>query len=355
MRRNAPLRGDGCVLEHMIGKEEAMATFGIRFLDHLAPAKTLVEWAVLAEHKGFDFCWFPHDILCKNTWIMTTAVAMVTERIRIGSVGTNPYTTDPSEIATYIATLDELSKGRAVLGLGLHTEKMVEWLGIKAKDMLTRSRESIDIIRLLLKGGVVAYHGKEFHWTDQCYLRFKPYRDHVPIYACGFGDGYLALTGEIGDGSLPMVTPPESAKRMVNAIYEGLRKSGRKPGDIDIAGCGWFSVSESRKAAQGTIRKIIAYFGPYLEEEALNTVGLSLRQFAEIKGKVAMGLYEEAESLVTDQMLDLAIVGTPKQIIPRIQLLLESGITQVAIGGPLGPDPRRTIELLGDQVLPYFR
>lgn len=332
-----------------------MATFGIRFLDHLAPARTLVEWAVLAEKKGFDFCWFPHDILCKNTWIMTTAVAMVTERIRIGSVGTNPYTTDPSEIATFISTLDELSKGRAVLGLGLHTEKMVEWVGIKVGDKITRTREAIEIIRSLLKGEVVAYQGKEFRWTDQCYLRFKPYRDRVPIYACGFGTDYLALTGEVGDGSLPMVTPPESAELMVKAIREGLQRSGRTPGDIDIAGCAWFSVSDSEKTARDTIRRIIAYFGPYLEEEALNTVGLSLRQFEAIKEKVAAGRYAEAESLVTDQMLNLAVVGTPGQVIPRIQLLLESGITQVAIGGPLGPDPKRTIELLGDQVLPYFR
>jgi 5,10-methylenetetrahydromethanopterin reductase len=332
-----------------------MATFGIRFLDHLAPAKTLVEWAVLAEQKGFDFCWFPHDIFCKNTWIMTTAVAMVTERIRIGSVGTNPYTADPSEIATYLATLDELSKGRAVLGLGLHTEKMVEWLGIKVKDMMTRTREATEIIRLLLKRGVAAYQGKQFQWTDQCYLRFKPYRDHVPIYACGFGHGYLALTGEIGDGSLPMVTPPESAKRMVNAIYEGLRKSGRKPGDIDIAGCAWFSVSDSEKAAQDTMRKIIAYFGPYLEEEALNTIELSGKDFDQIKALIFEGHYAEAESIVTERMLGLAVVGTPKQVIPRIERLFEAGITQVNIGGPLGPDPRKTIELLGDHVIPYFR
>ena len=130
--------------------EGKMVSFGIRFLDDLAPAKTLVEWAALAEKKGFDYCWFAHDIFCKNSWAMTVAVAMATEKILIGSVGTNPYSTDPSEIATYVATLDELSEGRAVLGLGLHTEKMVEWLGLKADDMITRTRESIEIIRRLL-------------------------------------------------------------------------------------------------------------------------------------------------------------------------------------------------------------
>jgi 5,10-methylenetetrahydromethanopterin reductase len=332
-----------------------MVKFGIRFLDHLAPARTLVQWAVLAEKKGFDFCWFPHDIFCKHTWIMTTAVAMNTDKIRIGSVGTNPYSTDPSEIATYIATLDELSEGRAVLGLGLHTEKMLEWLGIQVDDMIARTRESIEIVRKLLKGEIVAYQGKEFRWTDQCYLRFKPYRERVPIYACGFGRDYLAMTGEIGDGSLPMVTPPESAKHMVDAIHAGLRKAERKSADIDIAGCAWFSVSESRLSAQDSIRKIIAYFGPYLEEKALNTIGLSVADFSNIKTYISQGRYAEAEALVNEQMLGLAVVGTPEQIIPKIELLIESGITQIAVGGPLGPDPEKTIQLLGDRVLPYFR
>ena len=332
-----------------------MVKFGIRFLDHLAPARTLVEWAVLAERKGFDCCWFPHDIFCKNTWVMTTAVAMATEKIHIGSVGTNPYTTDPSEIATYVATLDELSGGRAVLGLGLHTEEMVEWVGIKVKDMIRRTRESIEIIRKLLQGEITAYRGQEFQWTDQCYLRFKPYRPAVPIYACGFGEDYLRMSGEIGDGSLPMVTPPESAKHMVDPIMEGAIKSGRKPGDIDIAGCAWFSVSEDPDAAKDTIRKIIAYFGPYLEEEALNSIGLSLRDFSQIKNLIDAGDYPAAEDRVTDQMLGLAVVGTPRDVIPKIETLVESGITQISIGGPLGPDPKRAVELLGDQVLPYFK
>ena len=60
----------------------------------------------------------------------------------------------------------------------------------------------------------------------------------------------------------------------------------------------------------------------------------------------------EEEALNT---IDLAVVGTPKQIIPRLEALVEAGITQISVGGALGPDPQRTIELLGDQVLPHFR
>lgn len=332
-----------------------MTTFGIRFLDHLAPVHTLVEWAVLAEEKGFDFCWFPHDTFCKSTWVLTTAVAMRTERIRIGSVGTTPYTFDPAEIATYIATLDELSHGRAVLGLGMHTGEMVGWLGIEATDTIGRTREAIHLVHSLLRGETVPYQGKEFHWTDQCYLRFQPLRGDVPIYGCGFGEDYLALTGEVCEGSLPMITPPESAALMVKAIRRGMAAAGRPEGSVDIAGCGWFSVADDVRAAQDVIRPIAAYFGSYLEEEALNTIGLSVNDFTPVKERVEAGDYPGAAALVTDRMLDLAVVGTPTQIIPRLEALVEAGITQISVGGPLGPDPRRTIDLLGDQVLPHFR
>jgi 5,10-methylenetetrahydromethanopterin reductase len=332
-----------------------MTSFGIRFLDHLAPIETILDWALLAERKGFDYCWFPHDTFCKNTWALTTAVAVRTERIKIGSVGTNPYTTDPSEIATYLATLDEISNGRAVIGVGVHTEEMTQWLGIQADAVMTRTREAIDIVRRLLRGEVVDYSGREFRWTDQCYLRFDPMRKEIPIYACGFGKEYNALTGEIGDGSLPMVTPPESAGYMVDAINRGVARSGRDRKEIDIAGCAWLSMSDSSGAAKDTIRKIVAYFGPYLEEEALNAIGLSHRDFEDIKEDIANGRYREAEEKVTDPMLDLAIVGTPEEVIPKIEMLFESGITQVSLGGPLGPDPGRTIELMGDQVIPYFK
>ena len=124
---------------------------------------------------------------------------------------------------------------------------------------------------------------------------------------------------------------------------------------VDIAGCGWFSVAEDVGAAQEVIRLIAAYFGPHLEEEALNTIGLPVRDFAPVKERMGAGDCPGAAALVTDRMLDLAVVGTPTQIIPRLDALVEAGITQIPVGGPLGPDPRRAIELPGDQVLPHFR
>ncbi len=330
------------------------STFGIRFLDHLAPARTLVEWAVLAEAKGFDACWFPHDTFRKNSWAFCSAVAAATSTIKVATVGTNPYTTEPSEIASYFATLDELSGGRAILGLGPHTDEMIGWLGIPAEDMIARTREAVEKVRALLKGGVVA-GGDAFPWTEQAYLRFEPRRRDLPIYGGGWGSEFLRMTGEVCDGSLPMVTPPASASLMLAPIFDGLRRAGRDPADFEIAGCAWVSISESGDAARDSIREIVAYFVPYLEQEALDTIGVTPADVAPIRECIVAGDYRGAASRVTDRMLGLALVGTSGEVVEQIEGLLEAGVTHVSLGGPLGPDPRRAIELLGDEVLPRFR
>ena len=326
--------------------------FGIRFIDYVGSLSEIVDLSVLAEEVGFDAVWFPHDTFMKNTWVTTSAVAARTSRVTIGSVGTNPYTTNPAELATYIAALDELSCGRAVLGLGLHTRDMVEWLGLDAEDCIERTEVAAHAIRRLLRGETV---DDVPGWGDQCYLRFEPYRDRVPIYVCAFGPEYLAMSGAVGDGSLPMITPPESASYMVPAIVRGAREAGRDPKELDIAGCAWLSLSETRHAATQILRQMISYFGPYMEEPALQTVGLSRADFAGQKSLIDQARYDEAAASVTEQMFRLAIAGTPDQVIAQIERLAELGITQVSLGGPIGPDPAEAIRLMGERVIPYFR
>jgi len=172
---------------------------------------------------------------------------------------------------------------------------------------------------------------------------------------CAFGAEYLALSGAIGDGSLPMITPPESAAYMVREITTGARAAGRNPADVDIAGCGWLSLAENRGEATEVLRRMISYFGPYLEAPALATIGLVPEDFRVISELVEAGKYDEAAGRVTDRMTDLAIRGTPQDVIQRIESIAAMGITQISLGGPLGPDPAEAIRLMGESVIPYFR
>ena len=142
---------------------------------------------------------------------------------------------------------------------------------------------------------------------------------------------------------------------MVSAITAGARDAGRDPAEIDIAGCGWLSLAENRGQATDVLRQMVSYFGPYLEEPALATIGLGGEDFRTIGQLVEARRYKEAAALVTDEMTDLAIRGTPEDVIRRIESIADMGITQVNLGGPIGPDPAEAIRLMGEKVIPYFR
>jgi len=312
--------------------------FGLRLVQHVGPARELVRLATLADEVGFDAVWFPHDPFMKHAWAMAAAVAENTSRVQIGSVQTTPYLNEPSEAATFLATLDELSGGRAVLGYGLHTDEMVEWYGIDASDRVARIRESVETVRGLLRGETL---------RAEWYLRFSPLRPDPPIYVTPFGRDLLELSGEIGDGSLPLVMPPEAAPGVVEAIHAGARRVGRDPAEVDIAACVWLSVAADGDAAADTLRPIVAYFAPYFLDEQLAPIGLRREDFASVR--------EVGAAAVTDEMLRLAVVGTPADAFAAIAGLAEAGVTQVCIGGPLGPDPAEAVRLIGERVIPAFR
>mgnify|MGYP002713202206 CR=1 FL=1 len=330
--------------------------FSVRLIQHLGTPRDVVNLGVLADQAGFDQAWFPSDKFMYHAWSIIASLAEHTQNIVVGANGTEPYAVSPGETAAFMATLDHLSRGRVALGFGMHTEKMVGWLGYDLSDRLPRIREGVELMRKLWRGENAQFDGEVYHWSDQCYMRFKPLRDTIPIYVSGFGHEDLELSGEIGDGSLPMVTPPESAALMAERVLKGARKAGRDVSEVDICGCGWFSISENGKGTDtDTLKDILAYFGNYMDEEALATVGLSQQSFAETARLVAAGDYAGARAAVTPEMHQLAITGSPKDAIKKIEMLADAGITQISVGGPLGPDPSETIRLFGEQIIPYFR
>jgi 5,10-methylenetetrahydromethanopterin reductase len=330
--------------------------FSVRLIQHLGSPRDIVNLGILADKAGFDQAWFPSDKFMYHAWSIISALAEHTDHIVVGPNGTEPYAVSPGEIAVFMATLDHLSQGRVAIGFGMHTEKMVNWLGYDTSDRLQRIREGVDLMRRVWRGENAEFDGEVFHWSEQCYLRFKAFRERIPIYVSGYADDDLALSGEIGDGSLPMVTPPESAKLMVDRILKGVARAGRNKNEVDICGCAWFSISEDGKGTQtDTLKDILAYFGNYMDEDALATAGLSRAHFSETERLVAAGDYTGARAAVTPEMMKLAVVGTPKDAIAKIEMLAEAGVTQVSVGGPLGPDPGETIRLFGEQVIPYFR
>ena len=330
-----------------------MGKVGIRLLDNLGSAQQLIEYAIRAEELDFDSIWFPHDAYRLNSWVLLSAVAAKTNRITLGSRH-NVYTTHPSEIATFISTLDQIAPGRTIVAPGLHNTDTLDWSGIPHADPLRRTRESVEIIRRLLRGERVAFDGEEFQMTDRAFMRVRPFGDSIPVYVAPFGNDFVELSGEIGDGSVPMTTPPASAGLIVDAVRRGAKRSGRDGDEFPIAGFAWISVSEDGKIARDMAADVVCMFGAYLNGEALAILGLSVADFDPILKLISHGDTDGARKLVTPEMLNLAIHGTPNECIEQIEGIFDAGVTSVVLGGALGPVPRDAIELIGAKVVSHF-
>ena len=316
----------------------------------------MVELAVLAEKNGFDQCWVSHDVFMRSSFVTLTSIADHTSRMTLGNTILNPYTTNPAELAMFVASLDELTNGRAICGISAGALEYMEWLGIPTSRPLTRTREAVELIRLLISGEKAKFAGKEFNWSDQAYMRYKPVRGKIPVYIGGQGDKMLEYSGEAGDGALPILYPPEFAEYAVKKIGDGARKAGRNPEEVVISGCIWMSLARTREEAViPKLKELVAYFGPLLGEKGLNAVGLSHEKFSEVHETFKSKGITEAGKLVDEKMLRLAIHGSPDDCIAKLEGLEKAGVDVAMIGSPLGPDPKESVRIFGEKIIPYFK
>lgn len=344
--------------------------FGIRLLgNHLGDSSRIVYLAKTAEDAGFDYAWFPNDVFMRNGISHATAAAAVTNRLKIGC-NFNGISVGIAEAATMMCAIDDISRGRGVFSVGDHSEDLFKWIGMERKnDFVEYTRQNMKILRTLLRGEQAQMDSEYYKWNSECFLRFKPVRRDVPIYICPYGPRMFELSGEIGDGSLPMATPPESLEDVIPLIKKGAKKAGRDNNGIDIVPMIWLSVSDDVDKAEVLVKKWIAFFGYYLEDSMLKWAGVSHQDFEPLYKTLTNGQdhcygdsdseYEkrltDASGMVTKKMLRLAVCGTPKECIERLARLKELGATQVSIGGPLGDPPDDAIRLIGNKIIPVLR
>lgn len=317
--------------------------------------ETYVALAKTAEQAGFHQFWVSHDLFLRSAPVILSAVALNTQKIEIGTCILNPYTVNPSEIAMLAATLDELSNGRFNLGLASGAGDFLGWVGLEQEKPLTAVVESMKVINALLAGEKANFEGQFLKWTEEAYLRFKPLR-RVPIYLGAMSPKMLEAIGEVADGGLPLLFPPEHYQNVIPLVEKGAQWAGRALAEIDIAACIWCSVSENRDAAIDVLKEKIAYYGHALSPTILANLGLTHDDFVEIEHAVMVeNNLEKAKAMVTDPMLQIGIAGSSKDLITRIEKLVGMGATHISFGPPLGPNLIEAVETIGREVIPYFR
>lgn len=311
--------------------------------------------AIAADALGFDQFWVSNDLFLRFGPAILLDVAHATQRIEVGTGILNPYTLHPGEMAMLAATMDELTGNRFNLGLAAGAGEFLKWVGIAQDAPLATVRETVLAVRALLRGERVEFAGERLQWGAEAYLRFDPPRV-TPIYIGAMGPKMLTLSGEIADGALPLLFPPEHYFGVQPYIEQGLARRDAALPALDFAACIWVSLAEDRAAARRVLAHKIAYYGHALGPLIWDRLGLVREDFNAIETAMMVERDEEkAISLVDERMLRIGIVGGAHEVIERLEPLVAAGATHLSFGPPLGPNRLEAIELLGKVVAHFAR
>lgn len=197
--------------------------------------KMYLRAAQLADELGYDSFWLP-EAWGYEIFSLLTEMAVHTKRIKLGTGIVNVFSRSPGLIAMSAATMDEISEGRFILGIGPSGARVIEGFHGRAYNKpLTQTRDVIRVARTLLAGGKLNEAGAELNDYRQFTLAMDPRKRHVPIYVAALKEKAITSIGELADGWMPTFWPYDQYDRGHKWIAEGAKKAGRNPADIVTA------------------------------------------------------------------------------------------------------------------------
>ena len=330
----------------------------------------VTEQAVEAEKRGFDSFWFSDhliddniDLLHGETWASLAFAATRTKKIKLASGVTDPFRRHPSVTAQTVATLDHISSGRAVLGLGAGEAMNLVPFGIDFEAPVQRLRESIVVIRKLWQASnkePASFNGNVFTLKDAFVQIVPVQKPSPPIYVGALSKKTRELTGELADGWLPWINSPKSYKERLRDVERGAAKSGRSLRDLDLVATLDVAISDDREEArQATLLSGKAAL--ILERGLLREMGyhVSLPESTSIRTGIftreTAKLLEEAVSLVPDEAVhQISAFGTADDCKSKIEQFIKAGAKHVLIVNQ-GPDQKETLKAISSEIIPYLR
>lgn len=321
-----------------------MERIGLTFGSRTGDTREIISLAQRAEELGYETFWLGESWGRESLTILGY-IAAKTERIGIATGIVNVFSRSAAIIAQAAATLDELSEGRFILGLGTSGPILVEqWHGVPYVKPLQRTREYIEVVRLILSGDRVNYDGEILH-LQRFRLPFAPRRKQIPIFIAAFGPRNLELTGELADGWLPIYLHPERYDDMKARIEAGARRVGRQLSDIRIDPWILTAVVESDGEREQVLRQVrgqIAFYaagmGPYYTR-LFRRYGFD-EEMDGILDAWRSGDREGAAERVSEGMADaLAVVGSASYCRERYEFYRSRGATVPVVSLPPGLSP----------------
>jgi F420-dependent oxidoreductase-like protein len=318
----------------------------------------LVPIARLAEALGYDSVWAAEawgtDAVSVLAWLGAS-----TTRIKIGSAIMQMPGRTPANTAMTAATLDLMSGGRFILGLGTSGPQVVEgWHGQPWGKPLVRTREYVEIVRAALRREAVEHRGEHYRIPyngpgatglgKPLRLMLRPLRADIPIYLAAIGPKNVALATEIADGWLPLFVDPE---RFAAAFGESVAGA---PAGFEIAATVSVLVGDDVQALRDALKPHIALYVGGMGSKGKNFYNSLVSRYgweaeaARIQELYLGGRQREAIAAVPDELVDaVSLVGPKERIRDRLEAWRETPVTTLVVGSP----QPEALEVLAELVL----
>jgi F420-dependent oxidoreductase-like protein len=317
-----------------------------------------IEAVRTAERLGYDSVWtaeaYGSDAATILAWF-----AAVTERIKLGSAVFQMPGRSAAMTAMTAATIDQLSGGRMILGLGASGPQVSEgWHGQRFGHQLQRTREYVDIVRMALARERLVYDGETLQLPlpggpgRALKLTIAPKQERIPIYLAAIGPRNTALAGEIADGWIPTFFSPEHVELFRDRLRAGALRADRSLDAFEIAPMVSAHVCDDLDAARDLMRPVLALYvgGMGSREQNFYKTLVSQYGFAteaqRVQDLYLEGKREEACRAVPDELVDLVcLVGSRERVAERMRAYRDAGVGTLILS-PMATSP----EQLGEQM-----
>lgn len=283
----------------------------------------------MAEDAGVDTAWVA-EAWGRDCFTMLALMARDTSRMHLGTGIVNTYSRTPAALAQHFATLDELSGGRMIIGLGTSGHRVIEhWHGVPFQPSLTRLREYVEIMRMIFAGEPLYYSGKVFNLQRGFRLRFQPVRSSIPIFIASLTPKSVAQTARLADGWMPVMIPLQHLSREINTFRQMVAAAGRQPHSVIIRSPGAVTVTDNVDKARQESKAHVAFYitnmGDYYREQ-LYRMGqeeaVTVVRRAWEEGGHAAGIAAVPDALVES----LFFAGSVEACVERLEAQREAGV-----------------------------
>ncbi len=307
-----------------------MVGTGIVLYHGIESGAELANYGRMAEDAGFDSLWVTERYFHEETFSMLGYLAARTERIRLGVGVVNPYTRNPALLGMGAATLDRLSGGRMMLGLGRSDAEVISGrMGMEYRAPLSTLRGTVASLRRMWGGERVSaeYTGVRLSNVG---LTLRPVQDRLPVYLAAIGPRALRLAGEVADGVLlNAYAPVEYIRWAASEIREAASDAGRDPRSIDIACMLIVRLTDDPDAMLPALRERVARLvaEPFTGEVLLGQGGFDTSTLTPVRELVAVGNESAAARYVSDELAEACyLLGDPARCRERIREYTDAGV-----------------------------